>query len=207
MPNGSKKLNYFFSKNIFLGSFINVDDIPKQNLPEFCFVGRSNVGKSSIINAIAKTKNLAKTSKKPGLTKFANLFEINNSLNIVDLPGYGYAKVSKTTRHKLSNLVESYICNRYNIFKTFVLIDCKIGIKNSDIDMFDFIVSNNKSFSILLTKIDKCSENLINKQKSSINTLMKNYKNNFDKIITTSSKKNEGVLEIQKEIFNLSQKQ
>ena len=105
MPNGNRSLNLFFSKNNFLGSFNDIYKIPNADLPECCFVGRSNVGKSSIINAITKTKKLAKISKTPGRTQSVNLFEINKTVNIVDLPGYGYAKVSKNTREQLSNLI------------------------------------------------------------------------------------------------------
>ena len=198
--------NLFFSKNIFLGSFNEVKKIPNYHLPECCFIGRSNVGKSSIINAITKSKKLAKISKTPGRTQSANLFEINNAINIVDLPGYGYAKVSKNIRDQLSDLVESYITNRENLAKVFVLIDCKVGIKSSDIDIFDLITSSNKNFSIVLTKIDKCSTDFIRKQMGSIVTLMQNYKKNFMDIFASSSKKNNGILDIQKDIFNLSKR-
>ena len=100
MPNGNRSLNLFFSQNNFLGSFNDIHNIPNNNFPECCFIGRSNVGKSSIINAITKTKKLAKISKTPGRTQSVNLFEINKTINIVDLPGYGYAKVSKNI-HKV----------------------------------------------------------------------------------------------------------
>ena len=204
MSNGSRSLNLFFSQNNFLGSFNDIYKIPNADLPECCFVGRSNVGKSSIINAITKTKKLAKISKTPGRTQSVNLFEINRIVNIVDLPGYGYAKVSKNTRDQLSNLMESYIANRDNLVKIFILIDCKVGIKNSDIDIFDFVSSSNKNFSIVLTKIDKCSADFISQQMGSIVTLMKNYKKNFMNIFASSSKKNNGILDIQKDIYNLS---
>ena len=206
MPDGNRSLNLFFSKNNFLGSFNDIHNIPNNNFPECCFIGRSNVGKSSIINAITKTKKLAKISKTPGRTQSANLFEINNAINIVDLPGYGYAKVSKNIRDQLSDLIESYITNRENLAKVFVLIDCKVGIKSSDIDFFDLITSSNKNFSIVLTKTDKCSIKFIQSQMASILTLMKNYQKNFIKIYASSSKNNNGILDIQKDIFNLSKR-
>ena len=204
MSNGNRSLNLFFSKNNFIGSFISIDQIPETQLPECCFVGRSNVGKSSIINAITKSKKLAKTSKTPGRTQSINLFKINEKLNIVDLPGYGYAKISKVKRDDLANLIESYITNRKNLQKVFVLIDCKVGIKDTDIDIFDMISESNKQFSIILTKIDKCAINFVKSQNESLISLMKNYQSSFKKIFSTSSNKNIGIIDIQKNVFNLS---
>ncbi|MDC0057312.1 ribosome biogenesis GTP-binding protein YihA/YsxC [Alphaproteobacteria bacterium] len=204
MNGGKRSLNLFFSKNNFIGSFNAIDIIPNNNMPECCFIGRSNVGKSSIINAVTRSKKLAKTSKTPGRTQSINLFKINNIINIVDMPGYGYAKVSKIKRKELSNLIEAYIVSRANLSQVFILIDCKVGIKNIDIDFFDSIGTTDKKFSIILTKSDKCASNFIVKQEKSIVSLMQNYKNNFLKIYSTSSVKNMGIIDIQKAIYNLS---
>ena len=153
MSNASRSLNLFFSKNNFKGSFNSFSEVPNEHLPECCFIGRSNVGKSSIINAVTKSKKLAKTSKTPGRTQNINSFLINDKINIIDLPGYGYAKVSKMKREKnYTNLIENYLINRENLKQVFVLIDCKVGIKDSDIDILDIISENNKQFSIILTK-------------------------------------------------------
>jgi len=206
MPDGSRSLNLFFSKNNFVGSFNAFSEVSENYLPEFCFIGRSNVGKSSIINAITKSKKLAKTSKTPGRTQSINLFQINEKINIVDLPGYGYAKVSRVKRDELTNLIESYIINRNNLKHVFVLIDCKVGIKDKDIDICDIISESNKKFSIVLTKIDKCAINFIKSQNVSLISLMNNYKLHFNKIFSTSSTKNMGIIDIQKNIFNLSKK-
>ena len=206
MSNGNKKLNLFFSNNIFLGSFNNIRTMPNENLPECCFVGRSNVGKSSIINSITKTKKLAKTSKTPGRTQSINLFKIDKKINLVDLPGYGYAKVSKKLNSKLINLIESYILERKNLIEIYILIDCKVGIKNSDIDLFDFLLSLEKKFSIIITKTDKCSIKFIDNQSNYIKKNMKNYKKIFNKIFITSNKDNKGILDVQKDIFNLTLK-
>ena len=204
MNDGKRSLNLFFSKNNFIGSFNTVGLIPSKNIAECCFVGRSNVGKSSIINAITKSKKLAKTSKTPGRTQSINLFKINDIINIADMPGYGYAKVSKIKREELNNLIEAYIVNRANLLQVFVLIDCKVGVKDIDIDIFDSIGNTNKKFSIILTKSDKCASNFVAEQQKSIISLMQNYNNNFIKIHSTSSKKNLGIIDIQKAIFNLS---
>jgi len=204
MPNASKPLNLFFSKNNFIGSFTSLEQVPNHEFPECCFIGRSNVGKSSIINAITKSKKLAKTSKTPGRTQHINLFSINSKLNIVDLPGYGYAKISKMKREELAKLIEDYLVNRMNLEEVFVLIDCKVGIKDSDIDILDIISEANKKFSIILTKIDKCAIHFVDRQNISLLSLLKNYKSRFNKIFSSSSSKNIGIIDIQKEIFNLS---
>ena len=204
MSNASRSLNLFFSKNNFKGSFSSFTEVPNENLPECCFIGRSNVGKSSIINAVTKTKKLAKTSKTPGRTQNINSFLINNRINVIDLPGYGYAKVSKIKREELYNLIESYLINRENLKLIFVLIDCKVGIKDSDIDILDIISENNKQFSVILTKVDKCPTNFIIRQKESLITLLKNYKLHFKSILSSSASKNIGIVDIQKEIFSLT---
>ena len=144
MSSSSRSLNLFFSKNNFVGSFNSFEETPNQEYPECCFIGRSNVGKSSIINTITKSKKLAKISKTPGRTQNINLFLINGKINIVDLPGYGYAKVSKIKREELAILIEDYLINRKNLQEIFVLIDCRVGIKNSDIDTLDTINESNK---------------------------------------------------------------
>ena len=206
MANINKNLNNFFSTNKFLGSFNSYEDIPYSEIKkEYCFIGRSNVGKSSLLNSVTKTKKLAKTSKTPGRTQSINIFVINNKINMVDLPGYGFAKVSKVMREKLIILIEDYVQNREKLNHVFLLIDAKVGIKSSDIDMLDFLNDCSKEFSIILTKIDKISFNQTNVQKNSIISLMKNYKKTFINIYLSETKKNNGINEIQKTIYKLSE--
>ena len=206
MANTNKNLNNFFNKNKFLGSFNSSVNIPYSEIKkECCFIGRSNVGKSSLLNAVTKTKKLAKTSKTPGRTQSINVFEINSKINIIDLPGYGFAKVSKVLRENLLILIEDYIQNREKLSHVFLLIDAKVGMKNSDIDMLDFLNNCSKEFSIVLTKIDKISFNQIDFQKKSILSLMKNYKKTFKDIYLSETKKNNGISKIQKTIYGISQ--
>ena len=204
MTKGNRSLNLFFSKNIFLGSFYLVNKMPSSLLPECCFMGRSNVGKSSIINAITKSRKLAKISKTPGRTQSINLFKISNRVHLVDLPGYGYAKLSLIVREKLSKLTKSYLAKRNNLQKIYILIDCNIGFKETDIDAFDLVSETNNIFAVILTKTDKCSKNFVVEQKKSISSLLENYPTTFSGIFATSSKNNEGIIDIQKDIYNLT---
>ncbi len=205
MSNGNKSLKNFFNSNKFIGSFQSYKDIKKiKNINDCCFIGRSNVGKSSMINAITKTKNLAKTSKTPGRTQSINIFMIDENINLVDLPGYGYAKVSKVMRDNLGILIEEYIMNQLNLIHAYVLIDAKVGVKNSDIDMFDLISEAEKKFSIVFTKIDKCSKSYLSNLENSMQSLMKSYKKYFNNFFFTSTKKNEGIISVQKDIYTLS---
>ena len=206
MASSNKNLNNFFLTNKFLGSYESTASIPELVVKkECCFIGRSNVGKSSLINAITKTKKLAKTSKTPGRTQSINIFEINNKINLVDLPGYGFAKVSKIKRENLMLLIEDYIKKRNNLSHIYLLIDSKVGLKNSDIDMIDYINYCKKIFSIILTKIDKVSKNHINLQNKSVISLMKNYKKTFKNIYFSETKKNNGIIDIQKSIYKLTE--
>ena len=204
MADSNKSLNNFFNINRFVGSYNSYEDIPFTEIKkECCFIGRSNVGKSSLLNAITKTRKLAKTSKTPGRTQSINVFEINNKINIIDLPGYGFAKVSKVIRGNLIILIEEYIQYRKNLDRVFLLIDAKVGIKNTDIDMMDYINNCSKNFSLVLTKIDKISSNQREFQKKSVLSIMKNYKKTFQNIYLSETKKNNGINEIQKTIYEL----
>ena len=204
MADTNRSLNNFFNVNRFVGSFNSYENIPYTEVKkECCFIGRSNVGKSSLLNAVTKTKKLAKTSKTPGRTQSINVFEINNKINIIDLPGYGFAKVSKVMRGNLIILIEEYIQYRKGLDHVFLLIDAKVGIKNTDIDMMDYIDNCSKNFSLVLTKIDKISYNQIEFQKKSVLSIMKNYKRTFQNIYLSETKKNNGINEIQKTIYGL----
>jgi len=205
MSNTNKSLNNFFNQNNFIGSFQSYRDIKNVlNANDCCFIGRSNVGKSSIINSITKKKNLAKTSKTPGRTQSINIFLINDKINLVDLPGYGYAKVSKVMRNNLGILIQDYIENQLELIQAYVLIDAKVGVKNSDIDMFDLLSDSNRKFSIIFTKIDKCSKSYLEGLENSMQSLMKSYIKYFNQFFFTSAKKFKGIIDIQKDIYTLS---
>lgn len=121
----------------YLGSWEKSVEMPHKNLPEFAFIGRSNVGKSSLINCLVDRKELARTSSKPGKTQTLNLYNIDGWMQICDLPGYGYAKVSKTMRSKFSNMIRYYLKNRENLYALFVLVDLRIPPQPMDIEFIN----------------------------------------------------------------------
>ena len=139
----------------FIGSFPRVKIMPNPGLPEFAFIGRSNVGKSSLINYISGRKSIAKTSSKPGKTQMINLFLVNSHYVIADLPGYGYAKVSKKTRAKWSKMITDYLLERESLMTVFLLIDSRLDPVESDIDQMKWMALNNIPFSLIFTKVDK----------------------------------------------------
>ncbi|MEX2380764.1 MAG: ribosome biogenesis GTP-binding protein YihA/YsxC [Opitutales bacterium] len=139
-----------------------LDDCPTSRLPEFAFVGRSNVGKSSLINMLAGKKELAKTSGKPGRTKLINFFEINEEWTLVDLPGYGYAQVSRTQQHEFNINVSAYLTQRENLKHVFALVDSHVEPQESDLAFIQWLHQQELPFSVLFTKIDKGSDRAAN---------------------------------------------
>lgn len=141
----------------YLGSYPDVEKCPILELPEYCFIGRSNVGKSSIINYITGKKEIARTSKRPGKTQSVNLFRVLESPEwiIADLPGYGYARVSRSRRKAWSSLIDRYILNRPNLMCTFLLLDIRHSRQEIDRQFMSFLGQNGISFCILYTKSDK----------------------------------------------------
>jgi len=139
----------------FIISNSEVDKCPKDMLPEYAFIGRSNVGKSSLINMITNHKNLAKTSGRPGKTQLINHFKINNNWFLVDLPGYGYAKVSKKTKSVFQQFITDYFEKREQLVCAFVLIDIRHEAQNIDIEFMSYMGESEIPFCIVFTKADK----------------------------------------------------
>ena len=147
----------------FVSSNTKFDKLPKDNMPEYAFIGRSNVGKSSLINALVQRRGLAKTSATPGKTIAINHFVVNNQWYLVDLPGYGYAKRSKKSREEWRVMLANYISRRRNLINTFVLVDSRIEPQNSDIGFMEWLGENQVPFSIVFTKADKLSKSELGK--------------------------------------------
>ena len=141
----------------YLKSSAFIGQCPEHNSPEYAFIGRSNVGKSSLINMLTGTKNLAKVSSMPGKTVLINHFCINGEWYLVDLPGYGFAKCSKKERNKLEQMISSYILQRTQMTNLFVLIDCRLAPQQIDLEFMQWLGESNVPFSIVFTKADKLS--------------------------------------------------
>ena len=139
----------------FVKSSQKWQDCPAPNLPEYAFIGRSNVGKSSLINALMNQKDLAKTSQTPGKTQLINHFLVNEEWYLTDLPGYGYARVSKSQRKDFEKLITNYILNRENLVHLSVLVDIRHLPQKIDLEFIEWCGENQISFSIIFTKSDK----------------------------------------------------
>lgn len=142
----------------FLGSFERENQCPQLDKPEFAFIGRSNVGKSSLINMLLDRKGIARTSKKPGKTQTINLFEVDQKWVVADLPGYGYATVSKAQRKKWEVNIERYLKLRPNLMSSFVLIDIRHPLQKNDLEFMNWLGERAIPFSIVYTKADKLKE-------------------------------------------------
>ena len=141
----------------FLQSEVDWRKAPPSSLPEYAFIGRSNVGKSSLINMLANNKSIAKISSKPGKTQTINHFLVNNAWYLVDLPGYGYAKISKTMREKWVKMIRDYLVLRENLQVTFVLIDARLEPQKIDLEFINSLGESQIPFALIFTKSDKLS--------------------------------------------------
>ena len=141
----------------FVISNTDVAKCPQTTIPEYAFIGRSNVGKSSLINMLTQHKGLAMTSQKPGKTQLINHFIINNEWHLVDLPGYGYARVGQANRERLKGIIEDYILERSQLTSLFILLDCRHEPQRIDLEFIEWAGENGVPFSLVFTKADKLS--------------------------------------------------
>ena len=180
----------------FIKSSSKSIECPKNDIPEFAFIGRSNVGKSSLINMLTQNKKLAKISGNPGKTLLINHFLINKNWFLVDLPGYGYAKISKKEKKKIGNIIIDYFTQRVNISLTFVLIDIRLKPQLIDIEFMNWLSNNNIKFKIIFTKEDKLKLNQKNENASKyINEVFQKLKI-YPEFVVSSSKTKKGRNEI-----------
>lgn len=189
------------TKAVFVTSAVSNDGIPNEDhLPEFMFCGRSNVGKSSFINALVRQKNLARTSQNPGKTQTLNIFLCNDSFYLVDVPGYGYARVSKSIKEKFGKMIEEYVTKREELKMTFLLVDFRHKPTEDDILMYNFLKYYNLPVTVIATKADKVKNMDRKKNKEKIKeTLNLSAEDSF---IVTSSENNEGINLVREKISN-----
>lgn len=153
----------------FIGSFVREDQCPTQDVPEYAFIGRSNVGKSSLINMLTNHKDLAKVSGTPGKTQTINYFKINDLWHLVDLPGYGYARVSQSKRSDWERMIHGFLRRRKQIRCTFVLIDAMIPPQRLDLDFMMWLSQQRLPFAIIYTKTDRLTSLELKKNLAAIN--------------------------------------
>ena len=171
-------------------------ECPDPNLPEYAFIGRSNVGKSSLINAMMNHKDLAKTSGTPGKTQLINHFLVNENWYLTDLPGYGYAKVSKVIRKDFEKLITNYILNRRNLVNLFVLVDVRHNPQKIDLEFIQWCGESGIPFSIVFTKADKLKPNAVIKNVEGYKTELHKTWADLPELYITSAEKKEGGDEI-----------
>lgn len=176
----------------FVMSNTKVSALPAPNMPEYAFIGRSNVGKSSLINMLVKQQGLAKTSQKPGKTQLINHFLINEKWYIVDLPGYGYAKVSKSSREKWEKFIRNYLTKRENLQCIFVLIDCRLEPQTIDIEFCCWLGECQIPFALVYTKADKQSAPKTDQNVAKFNKKLQGWFEEVPPFFVTSAEKGQG---------------
>jgi GTP-binding protein len=186
----------------FVISNTDASKCPAPTLPEYAFIGRSNVGKSSLINMLCARKDLAKTSGKPGKTQLINHFIINEKWYLVDLPGYGYAQTSKDNRQKWDGFIQEYILNRKNLMCLLVLIDCRIPPQKIDVEFMDWLGENQIPFVLVFTKTDKLTKGKLAQNIEHYKNEMKQHWEELPECFYTSSEKKEGRKEVLEFIEN-----
>jgi len=170
----------------FISSSPNISSCPQLKLAEFAFIGRSNVGKSSLINMLTNRKSLAKVSQTPGKTRLINHFKINDSWYLVDLPGYGFARISKDEKARLEKLIYSYFLKRKNLEHTFLLVDSRLDPQSNDITFMTWLALHHIGFTLLFTKSDKLSKTRLEKNMNNYRKILIEFNPNPGEIIPTS---------------------
>ena len=200
-----RALEKFFSGSCqFYAAAETLDRLPPLGLPEVAFAGRSNVGKSTLINALTRRKALARTSHTPGRTQQLNFFNINERFVLVDMPGYGYAKVSKTRRADWEKLIKSYLRGRSTLRVVFLLVDSRHDLKESDVALMKMMDETGAPYRVILTKADKLGKKEAQQICSKIAVKLKKHPAAYPEPILISSHQEQGVLELQAAMLELT---
>lgn len=187
----------------FIWGSAKLDQLPDADRAEIAFAGRSNVGKSSLVNALTGRKTLAKTSQTPGRTQQLNYFDLAGHLYLVDMPGYGYAKVSKKQREDWDNLIFGYLRGRPNLRTVLVLIDSRHGLKDVDLHLMDLLNKAAVNYRIILTKCDKVSAPQRKEMEASIIADLKKHPAAYPSVFYSSSENGEGIPDLRAAIIAL----
>ena len=187
----------------FVKSSQELNQCPQPDMPEFAFIGRSNVGKSSLINMLVEKKDLAKTSSQPGKTQLINHFIINKEWYLVDLPGYGYAKTSMENRKKWRKMIEDYLLKRVNLLTVFVLVDSRLEPQKIDLEFINFLGENQVPITLIFTKTDKQAAKKTEESLERFKESLSEYWEELPEIILTSSEKRVGRDEVLETIENI----
>ena len=194
-----------FARDVtFMLSAVSLDTLPPARLPEICFAGRSNVGKSSLINALTNRKGLARASNTPGRTRELNYFNVDERLFVVDLPGYGYAKASKSDIARWTKLTRQFLFGRASLRRVFLLIDSRHGVKDSDLELMGMLDETAVTYQVVMTKVDKLKKGELEKVLAKTQKVIAKRPAAFPEIICTSSEKKHGLDELRAEIATLA---
>ncbi|MAI08351.1 MAG: YihA family ribosome biogenesis GTP-binding protein [Magnetococcales bacterium] len=199
----SKAVKSYFKGDVqhIWGTEVAAVAFPPETLPEVAFIGRSNVGKSSLINALMNRNKLARTSSNPGATKGVHFFQVNDDFILVDLPGYGYAKVSKELSFKIARMTEEYFSSRRSLKRVYVLVDGRHGLKESDQNALSLLTELGIQTQIILTKMDKVRGKAVDKVIQSVQAYIEEYHFVDEEILKSSSDKGFGLDEIKSSIL------
>ena len=187
----------------FVLGVTKLEQLPLTEMPEVAFAGRSNVGKSSLINAVTGKKGLAKTSNTPGRTQQLNYFNLSGKIHLVDLPGYGYAEAPESTVKQWQKVIFAYLQGRVNLKRVFLLIDSRHGLKKVDREVMEMLDKAAVTYQIVLTKTDKISSAALAKLIGEIETEIAKHAAAYTKVLSTSSEKKQGLDQLRAEINSL----
>lgn len=193
----------FAGESTFVKGVVAMDGLPPADRVEVCFAGRSNVGKSSLINALTGRKALARTSNTPGRTQEINFFDLSGKAYLVDLPGYGFAEAPLPVVEKWQRLLKAYLTGRPTLRRAFVLVDSRHGVKSVDHEIMEKLDEAAVSFQVVLTKADKIKARQVQKLVGQVSTALQRHPAAFPELLLTSSEKDDGVAALRAVIASL----
>lgn len=197
----------FAQECTFVRGVASLDGLPDPTLPEVAFAGRSNVGKSSLLNSLTGRKTLARTSNTPGRTRELNFFNLAERLMLVDLPGYGYARASKTDIARWNETLRSYLRGRPNLQRLCLLVDARHGVKAGDEEMMTMLDTSAVVYRVVLTKMDKLSATEQENVTAKVAAALKSHPAALPELVTTSARKNSGIAELRADLATLANPQ